>query len=216
MTLHRETITDAMFDVARGIFDNFDAEYYLAGGTALALRIGHRKSVDLDYFSAKPIDTISLKRDISETFSSVKTEILFEEKNTLWCMINGVKVSFISRFDPLFDPAETIDCFRLAGIKDITAMKLMAVCGRDEYKDYFDLACIADATDVRSWMYWWQETYPNQDMTSWIVALSAADMVKKVPIEISEKYKSKDVVSDMKRVVQEITKQVRLSKDVHL
>lgn len=213
MMLHRETITDAMHDAARGIFDNFDKEYYLAGGTALALRIGHRKSVDLDYFIAKPIDTISLKGNISETFSSVKTEILFEEKNTLWCMINGVKVSFISRFDPLLDPVETVDCFRLAGMKDIVVMKLMAVCGRDEYKDYFDLACIADETDVRSWIYWWQGIYPNQDMTSWIVALSAADMIKKVPIEISEKFKGKDVVGDMKRVVQEITKQVRSSKE---
>ncbi|MCR4322480.1 MAG: nucleotidyl transferase AbiEii/AbiGii toxin family protein [Candidatus Azambacteria bacterium] len=214
MTLHRETITDAMYDAARGIFDNFDTEYYLAGGTALALRIGHRKSVDLDYFIAKPIDTIALKRDIGEIFSSVKTEILFEEKNTLWCVINGVKVSFISRFDLLLDPVEIVDCFRLASMKDIAVMKLIAVCGRDEYKDYFDLACIGDETDVRSWMYWWQEIYPNQDITSWIVALSAADMVKKVPIEIGEKCKGKDVISDMKRIVQEITKQVRLSKEV--
>ncbi len=210
MTLHRETITDAMHDAARGIFDTFDPEYYLAGGTALALRIGHRKSVDLDYFIAKPIDTMSLKRDIAEAFSSVKTEILFEEKNTVWCIINGVKVSFISRFDSLLDSVETVDCFRIAGMKDIAVMKLMAVCGRDEYKDYFDLACIADETDVRSWMYWWQEIYPHQDMTSWIVALSATDMVKKVPIEISERFKRKDVVSDMKRIVREITKQVRL------
>ncbi|MBI5913480.1 nucleotidyl transferase AbiEii/AbiGii toxin family protein [Candidatus Azambacteria bacterium] len=213
MTLYRETITDAMYDVARGIFDNFGSEYYLAGGTALALRIGHRRSIDLDYFIAKPIDTMSLKKDIGETFSSAKTEILFEEKNTLWCMINGVKVSFISRFDLLLDPMETVDCFRLAGMKDLAVMKLMAVCGRDEYKDYFDLACIADETDARSWMYWWQEIYPNQDMTSWIVALSATDMVKKVPLEISDRFKGKDVVSDMKRVVQEITEQVRLSKE---
>ena len=45
MTLHREMITEAMHDVARGIFDAFDPEYYLAGGTALALCIGHRIGV---------------------------------------------------------------------------------------------------------------------------------------------------------------------------
>ena len=80
MTLHIETITDTIQNVARGVFENFDAGYYLAGGTALALHIGHRKSVDLDYFIASPIDTPALKKNIYEVFSSAKIEILFEEK----------------------------------------------------------------------------------------------------------------------------------------
>ncbi|MHB8913720.1 MAG: nucleotidyl transferase AbiEii/AbiGii toxin family protein [Minisyncoccota bacterium] len=49
MTLHSETITDAMAAIAKVIFEVLDEQYYLAGGTALALRLGHRKSVDLDY-----------------------------------------------------------------------------------------------------------------------------------------------------------------------
>ena len=205
MTLHLETITDAMQSVARGIFENFDAGYYLAGGTALALHIGHRKSIDLDYFIASPIDTLALKKNISEVFSSAKVEILFEEKNTLWCIINGVKVSFISRFNTLLDPVQTADCFRLAGIKDITVMKLQAVCGREEYKDYFDLACIAEQTDVRSWIFWWQEIYPEQDITSWVVALSAAGSVQKIHLEITEGFRSKDVSGNIKRAVREIS-----------
>lgn len=80
MMLHSETITDAMRTVAHGVFENFDADYYLAGGTALTPRIGHRKSVDLDYFIAKPIDTMALKQKIQEVFSGAKVEIIFEEK----------------------------------------------------------------------------------------------------------------------------------------
>lgn len=213
MTLHLETTTDTMQSVARGIFENFDAGYYLAGGTALALHIGHRKSVDLDYFIALPIDTLALKKNISEVFSSAKIEILFEEKNTLWCTINGVKVSFISRPDTLLDSVQTIDYFRLASIKDITVMKLQAVCGREEYKDYFDLACIAEQTDVRSWIFWWQETYPEQDITSWIVALSAADSVQKIHLEITESFKNKDVSGNIKRAVQEISGFLLHNKD---
>lgn len=210
MTLHFETITDAMQDVARGIFENFDTEYYLAGGTALALHIGHRKSVDLDYFTAKPIDTLALKTNISEVFPSASVEIIFEEKNTLWCIINGVKVSFISRFEPLLEPVQIVDHFRLASVKDITVMKLIAVCGREEYKDYFDLACILDQTDPRSLVFWWQEVYPKQDITSWVVALSSVESISKIPLEISEAFRNKDVSRDIKHVVQEVTKQVRL------
>ena len=194
-----------MQSVARGVFENFNAGYYLAGGTALALHIGHRKSVDLDYFIASPIDTLALKKNIHEVFSSAKVEILFEEKNTLWCMINGVKVSFISRFNVLLDSIQTVGCFRLVSVKDITVMKLIAVCGREEYKDYFDLACIAEQTDVRSWVFWWQETYPEQDITSWVVALSAADSVQKIHLEITEDFKNKDVSGNIKRAVQEIS-----------
>ncbi|MBI5400613.1 MAG: nucleotidyl transferase AbiEii/AbiGii toxin family protein [Candidatus Yonathbacteria bacterium] len=210
MTLHTETITGTMQRVAGVVFENLDPEYYLAGGTALALCIGHRKSVDLDYFISKPIDTLVLKEKINEIFSGASVEILFEQKNTLWCVIDGVKVSFISRFDTLLDPAQAVDVFRLAGMKDITVMKLQAVCGREEYKDYFDLACIAEVADARSWVSWWQEVYPTQDITSWVVALSAVDSVQKIPIDIAESFKTKDVSEDIKRVVQEVTKQAQI------
>lgn len=210
MTLHLETITSAMHAVAKEVFNNFDAEYYLAGGTALALHIGHRKSVDLDYFIAKPIDTVALKNNLIEVFSLPKVEILFETKDTLWCIIDGVKVSFISRFDTLLEPAQQVDAFRLASIKDITIMKLVAVCGREEYKDYFDLACIGDGADTRSWVSWWQSVYPKQDITSWVVALSAVDSIQKIPLEITENFKNKNVSWVVKSIVQDVTKQVRL------
>lgn len=210
MNLHLETITDTMQKVACVVFENLDPEYYLAGGTALALCIGHRKSVDLDYFILKPVDTLALKTRIDEVFAQSKVEILFEQKNTLWCMINGVKVSFISRFDILLEPVQTVECFRIAGIKDITVMKLSAVCGREEYKDYFDLACIAKVSDVRSWVSWWQQVYPTQDMTSWIVALSAVGSVQKIPLDITESFKTRDVSKDIKSIVEEVTKQVRV------
>lgn len=210
MIIHKETITEAMLSVSRVIFENLDPEYYLAGGTALALELGHRKSVDLDYFIAKPIDTLALKNKLAEVFSGTTVEILFETKDTLWCAIDGVKVSFISRFDTLLELPQSADSFRLAGVKDITVMKLVAICGREEYKDYFDLACLAKETDVRSWISWWQNVYPKQDIMSWVVALSAVDSIQKIPLEISEYFRNKDVVDVIKSVVEEVTRQVKL------
>ncbi|OIP66117.1 MAG: hypothetical protein COV32_00270 [Candidatus Yonathbacteria bacterium CG10_big_fil_rev_8_21_14_0_10_43_136] len=214
MNIHQETITEAMRSVSRVVFENLDPEYYLAGGTALALQLGHRKSVDLDYFIANPIDTLALKNKLAEIFSETTVEILFETKDTLWCVIDGVNVSFISRFDALLEMPQPADSFRLAGIKDITVMKLVAICGREEYKDYFDLACIAKETDVRSWISWWQEVYPEQDIMSWAVALSAVDSIQKIPLEIAEDFKTKNVSSVVKNIVREVTKQVKLTLGV--
>lgn len=205
MILHQETITEEMKKVSKIIFDTLDKDFYLAGGTALALYIGHRKSVDLDYFINKNFDTVSLKNKILSSFSLSNVEILFEEKNTLWCLIDGVKVSFIARFDVLLDSIQTVETFRLVGIKDITVMKLSAICGREEYKDYFDLACISEVTDVRTWVFLWRVVYKNVDITSWLVALSSVDSIEEVPLEIFENFKNKNIQEEVKRITKEIT-----------
>ena len=101
--IHYETITEKMRNIAEIIFNNFNDKYYLAGGTALSLQIGHRKSVDLDYFINDNIDTLKLKNNIREFFKELPVDFVFEEKNTLWCTIDGVKISFISRFDTLLE-----------------------------------------------------------------------------------------------------------------
>jgi hypothetical protein len=171
--LHYETITKEMHGVGKIIFNTFSDEFYLAGAPALALHIGHRSSIDLDYFSPHHIDTGVLKNEILNTFISHTVKITYEEKDTLWCSIDGIKVSFITRADALLKPVIVDDSFRLASIEDLTVMKLSAICGRDEYKDYFDLACISQITDVRSWITWWQNVYEHIDVTGWIVALGS-------------------------------------------
>lgn len=197
--------------VAKGVFDAFDTEYYLAGGTALALRLGHRKSIDLDYFINKEVDTVQLKNKIAEVFSTAEIKILFEEKNTLWCSMRGVKVSFISRFDTLLETVEAVDNFRLAGLKDLTVMKLSAICSREEYKDYFDLASIARSTDVRTWVEWWNTAYPNADYTSFIVALASADIVQPVPLVVFDAYKDLDMRKTLSHATADITNYLKLA-----
>ncbi len=199
-----ETITEKMRDVAKIIFNNFNDKYYLAGGTALSLQIRHRKSVDLDYFINDNVDTLKLKNNISEFFKGFSVDFVFEEKNTLWCNIDGVKISFISRFDILLEDVLIIDDFRLARIKDLTVMKLSTICSREEYKDYFDLACISTVTDSRSWQSWWQGVYKNSDPISYMIALANVDNIQEIPLNIEDKFKIISTKNIIHKIVTEM------------
>jgi hypothetical protein len=117
-----------------------------------------------------------------------------------------VKVSFISRFELLILGVTPVDAFRLAGTADLTVMKLSAICGREEYKDYFDLACIAKNADVAGWVSLWGATYPHVDPTSWIVALAAVDDVAQIPLDVFPPHADIDVQKVISGVVAGITK----------
>ena len=207
--LHHETISDSMRVTAKIIFDTFGVEYYLAGGTALALHIGHRVSVDLDYFSPNQIDTVKLKQRILTVFSTHGVEFVYEDINTLWCLIDGVKVSFITRKEQLLKTSHVEDLFRLASLEDIVVMKLSAICGREEYKDYFDLACISTLTDVRSWPSLWDSVYAYADMTSWLIALGSFETITKIPLIMQGSFKNLNVENQLRSVVTEITDFIR-------
>ncbi|MCC6323912.1 nucleotidyl transferase AbiEii/AbiGii toxin family protein [Candidatus Nomurabacteria bacterium] len=204
--IHKETITNKMQKITSIIHSNLDSNFYLAGGTALALLIGHRASIDLDYFINGHIDTLKLKSQITELFPDSNIQFIFEDKDTLWCSIDGVKVSFISRLDILLEKVLSINDFNLAQIKDLTVMKLSAICSREEYKDYFDLACISINTDPRSWSMWWQEVYPNADPISYMIALGAVKDIPKIPLDIKDNFKSIDTVAILEKVTKEISK----------
>ena len=67
-------------------------EYYLAGGTGLALQIGHRESVDFVFFTDQQIISDTLETYLSKTGEFKRT---YEERDTLYGELNGIRVSFI-------------------------------------------------------------------------------------------------------------------------
>ncbi len=202
--LYRNTITDKMYEVATVLNSILDESYYLAGGTALSLHIGHRESVDLDYFTNHEIDIKELYSSISQKFINSKVVVTYEEKNTLWLNIDNVKVSFITRRDALVKDLKVDDVFKLASVDDILLMKLSAICGRSEYKDYYDLARISKLVDVRSWVTMWQKSFPNSDPLSFIVALNDIDNVPYLELKGQNIKSRSEVVKTIKDIVAEI------------
>jgi predicted nucleotidyltransferase component of viral defense system len=112
-------------------------EFNLVGGTALSMQIGHRISIDLDLFTTEAFDTNELKSKLEDDYPVF--QVLLESQNTLITTINDTKVDFI-RFKYGFTYPIVIEKeIRLANIKDIAPMKLDAITGRGQKKDFFDL-----------------------------------------------------------------------------
>ena len=115
---------------------SFITDFYLAGGTCLALQIGHRRSIDFDFFIPDDFDTSTIINRLAQIGSYQRDN---EEKNTINGSLNGVRISFFGYRYDIIDDFKTFNKIRLAGLKDIAAMKLEAIAGRGSKKDFIDL-----------------------------------------------------------------------------
>ena len=116
---------------------------YLAGGTALALILGHRQSIDLDWFCADHFDPEQLARQLSglDTF-----EISDAAKGTLHGIFGGLRITWLYYPNPLLNDLVTtseMPALKLASLKDIAVMKLAALSHRGSAKDFIDLYVLA-------------------------------------------------------------------------
>ena len=112
-------------------------DFYLAGGTALALQIEHRLSIDLDWFSVDFKYNPNFRKKLSELGSLVINE---ESEDTFNGSLDGVKISFFNYPYPLIGPTiQYMSNVRLASKEDIAVMKLEAIAGRGSYKDFIDI-----------------------------------------------------------------------------
>jgi len=111
--------------------------FTLAGGTGLALQLGHRISADFDWFCA-PED---FPRDMGKILYAFdpSLQVLQDKADTFECLMGGVKCSFF-RFDGRFGaPEEFLHGVPIAPVVDIAAMKLIAISQRGARKDFYDL-----------------------------------------------------------------------------
>ncbi len=110
--------------------------FYLAGGTCLALHIGHRQSIDFDFFTQEDFRT----RDIIERLRRIGTFELFSEaENTINGLLNEVRISFFTYTYPLMRELHHYQRLAIADMFDIALMKIEAISGRGSKKDFIDL-----------------------------------------------------------------------------
>jgi hypothetical protein len=140
---------------------------FLAGGTSLALQIGHRKSIDLDLFGTIEADDISIANTL-KSFGNI--QLIKKTPNILIYIVNGIKVDIVNYSYPWIDAPCTEDHLRLAGKKDIAAMKLAAIAGRGSRKDFVDLYFLLQEFSLREMLSFYSQKY--NDGSSFLVLKS--------------------------------------------
>lgn len=182
----------------------FKDQFYLAGGTALALQLGHRDSIDFDFFLQNEFSNDILFKKIENVFSNYKIVKTQDEKDTLTVKINeNIKLSFFTYRYVLVKPLIKTEYFDLASIEDIACMKLSAIVSRYLLKDYVDIYWILHQIKLSDLLILNQHKLQNLDINLVLKSLVYFDDV--VPEKITFK-NNKDV--DFETVKEFLRKEV--------
>lgn len=111
-------------------------EAYLAGGSALALHLGHRYSLDFDFFTPKHFDSENFAEQLKKIGDFQKTQLL---DDTILGVFNTVKFSLFHYNYPLIANLHEFQGIKIADLREIAAMKLEAIVGRGNKRDFIDL-----------------------------------------------------------------------------
>jgi len=161
--LRKETVEPATLELLKKIvsFPGFE-QFRLVGGTALSLLYGHRLSIDLDFFTDQPLDKEFIKETLSDNFNQVRSEN-DRFKSIYQCLIENIKVDFVSVKDPFTYPAQIIEGIPIADIRDLIALKLNAVKGRGVKKDFWDIAKLLEFYSFENLFQFYHDRYSYDD-----------------------------------------------------
>lgn len=134
--MHPEILTEEQASLLP-LISKFAQDFYLVGGTALALQLGHRRSVDFDLFSPNSFINAKIKQQINRKATITKIHLDSEGEFTL--RINGIKTTFFQYEYPIVHEVLFNSCISMPDPLTIAAMKAYAIGQRSKWKDYADI-----------------------------------------------------------------------------
>jgi len=163
--LQYSTVEPGTLDILKDLMQMPELNnFYLVGGTALALYLGHRLSVDLDLFSTSDFNNESLIVPLEEKYAG------FTYRNThnpigLFAYIDNLKVDFVKyHYHPLIKEPVIEDGIRMFSIPDIMAMKISTILKRGVKKDFWDIAELLQHYSVENFITYYTSKYPSQQL----------------------------------------------------
>ncbi len=135
------------------------SNFHLGGGTSLALRFGHRLSVDLDFFTIHDFDPEALHSALPLTESTAPARA----KGSLTLTAGGVKLDFLRHAYPLLSEPERLNNVSFLSARDVVAMKLNAIANRGAKKDFFDLCELLRHHSLEEMLLSYEAKYQNSD-----------------------------------------------------
>ena len=133
--------------------------FYMAGGTALLLQLGHRKSLDFDFYTQKKFDNKKLLRELEQKLRNVT--LIQTAEQTLIVRAEGVEMSFFHYPYPLIYPLLEINGVYLASKEDIAAMKMIAISDRGTKRDFIDVYILLKEFSLEAIFQILKKKYPN-------------------------------------------------------
>lgn len=169
--------------------------FFLVGGTALALQLGHRQSIDLDLFTTLPFETAHLQEYLNKKYQFHTDKV---GTNTLIGLIGGIKTDFITHAYPLVKPIVETETLRFASVEDIAAMKLNAISHSGQrLKDFVDVYFLLEKMPFDAMLGAYSIKYPQSNLIIPMKAITYFGdinfdhdrpiMVKNVPFKKIEK-----------------------------
>lgn len=157
--LHYSTIDSKTLELLKELQSiSFFKQMRLVGGTALALQIGHRISVDIDLFGNLTAD----EYEVSERLNAFKSNnVVKKTENISINIIEGVKVDIVNYPYPWIDEPLLKDGIVMASQKDIAAMKLAAITGRGTKKDFIDIFFLMQKYSMGEMLSFYEEKYSD-------------------------------------------------------
>jgi len=156
--LYKEAVDASTLELLKSLQSRqYMRGFYLAGGTALALYNGHRKSVDIDLFSDFSFDTSVMLENLVQDFDF---NLLFSAPNTLKGAISEIEIDIIAhRYNLIFSPV-TEDNISILSEQDIIAMKLNAISTSGQrVKDFIDIYYLLDKYDIKTMLTCYLKKY---------------------------------------------------------
>ena len=138
--------------------------FSLVGGTALALKYGHRLSVDIDLFSHLPFENKEIIEALVAEFGDEFALQLNKERFGVFGYIQNIKVDIVKHPHPLLYEPETENDIRIYHTSDIAAMKVNAILGRGKKKDFWDLAELLQHYSLTKIIDFFNKKFPNQQL----------------------------------------------------
>ncbi len=136
--------------------------FYLSGGTALSLQLGHRESEDLDFFTESDFDPLVIQVELGKLGMLESLETF---KNTLNCEMSGVKLQFLGYPYPLLEPLSDYEGIKLSSVLDIACTKLQTIGARGSRKDFIDLYVIFESFTLSELLEKMKQKYINTDFS---------------------------------------------------
>jgi hypothetical protein len=139
-------------------------DYFLVGGTSLALQIGHRKSIDIDLFTQKELQIPEITKYLKNNYGG-KYQILNSQNMIYQVAIDGIKVDFVQHPFNLVEPVFQDSGINYLGKNDIAAMKLRAIENSgNRAKDFIDIYFLLKEISLENMFEYYQQKYATNNI----------------------------------------------------